>query len=98
MAETIIDEQPQEVTPPETPASPPADDLDQLLQEFQDKTAPESTDNSTDAVDPLDELLAEYNQPSADQQRITELTGQVDALQLQAHRTQELEAFKLFSD
>jgi len=87
---------------PIEPASPPADDLDRLLQEFDAQTAqtePATTlPDGNASPDPLDALLAEYNKPSEDQLRVQELTQQVDGLQLQAHRQQELEAFNKFAD
>jgi hypothetical protein len=93
---------------PDLGVNPPADDLDQLLQEFQDKTAqPEPTEPVNTDVNiadvqstnnALDELLAGFDSSNADQNRISELQGRVDALQTEAHRTRELEAFSEFAD
>jgi hypothetical protein len=85
--------------PTATPA--PDNDLDSLLAEFDAKTA-QQTEPVTGAdvdisgnthpgqsVDPLAELLRD----PADQQRITELTGQVESLRAEEFRRGELQAF-----
>jgi hypothetical protein len=103
MTEATAELKPDDISNPanERITDAPADDLDQLLAEFDAKTAqPEPTaDGSTgrNIVDQstnnaLDELLAGLDN-SADEKRISELTSQVDALQTEAHRARELEAF-----
>jgi hypothetical protein len=90
---------------PTPPEATPDSDLDSLLAEFDAKTAqqpgvPEQApgnpgEQSTDTT--LDELLAGLDN-SADEKRISDLQGQVDALQTEAHRARELEAFSEFAD
>src|SRR5262249_31449379 len=85
------------------PASPPADDFDSLLREFDERTAqqPETVpDNSahTSQAPDIDALLAEFGGPSAEQQRIDELTQQVDGFRTAEHRRAELQAFNQYAD
>jgi hypothetical protein len=96
---------PGTTTPPPEPA--PADELDSLLKQWDDsvgkaeatqsdQTTPETTEQQTHD-NALDELIAGLDN-SADEKRISDLQGQVDALQTEAHRAKELEAFKSFAD
>jgi hypothetical protein len=99
MTETI--EQPREdETGPDTPASPPADDLDSLLQQWDDtvgKAEQGSDGNSPDgnvSTDPsVDQQIADLLRSPEDTQRISELTSQVDSLRAEEHRRGELQAF-----
>jgi hypothetical protein len=83
----------------DTKSPPESDDISQLLAEFDAKTAqpaePATDGNVSDNVsaDELDRLIADLSQPSPDQQRITELTGQVDSLRAEEFRRGELAAF-----
>src|SRR6516165_4822865 len=78
------------------------DELAQLLEEFDRANAPKAElEQSGDNVSQdgqvqdseLDRLIADLSQPSPDQQRITELTGQVDSLRAEEYRRGELQAF-----
>jgi hypothetical protein len=99
--DTIV--RPDEATSPEsslTEAPAPADDLDSLLSEWDAKVTPQpepatgAENQQTDQpVDPQswEDLLG----PDP---KVAELQGRVDALQTEAHRARELEAFKSFAD
>jgi hypothetical protein len=103
--ETI--EQPREdvTAPVDTPASPPADDLDSLLAEYDAKTAPQlepdrnvRDEQTGQAADELDRLLAEINGPSEDQKRITELTERNTAYEQERAFNQLRESVIKFAD
>jgi hypothetical protein len=105
MTQAITEEQPRDAAAPsDTPGNPPADDgLQALLDEFDranpqqpEPDAPEQN-GQTNSADELDAFIASLD-TSADKQRADELQSRVDSLQLEAHRAQELEAFKSFVD
>jgi hypothetical protein len=81
-------------TPPE-PTPAPADDLDQLLQEFQDKTAPPepepelSPDGGKTGGETLDQQIEQLLGPDP---RISELQGQIDAFKASEFQAQERQA------
>src|SRR5689334_23358750 len=86
---TVIEEQSHDVaTAPvaEPDSTPPAEQsIDDLLAEYDRATAqpepePATIDNVGQDGHEIDALLAEFGAPSAERQRITELSGQVDAL------------------
>jgi hypothetical protein len=113
MSEPAIMEEEPEIAPVETPvtglpSSTAADsDLDALLQEFQDKTAPKpelEPANEPDRGIPaenvstgesLDQQIADLLGPDP---KVAELTGQLNDLQAQIHRQEELKAFNEFAD
>jgi hypothetical protein len=101
----VIEREP-EAAPAELPADvatpAPADDLDQLLQEYEEKTRqaePEPTRGienpaSPDApVEDVDDFLAGLNK---DSQRATQLQGELDTLGGEVFRQQELAALDKF--
>jgi hypothetical protein len=104
--ETI--EQPREdvVVEQSTAAPAPADtwsELDQALADYdarvsQPEPAPDNSAHTSRAQDPLDQLLAEFNVPSADQQRITELTERNTAYEQERAFSQLRESVVKFAD
>jgi hypothetical protein len=82
---------------PTPPEATPDSDLDSLLAEFDAKTQsdqPPTTETEQPRDNAIDELLAGY---SADEKRISDLQGQVDTLQMEAHRAKELDAFSEYA-
>jgi hypothetical protein len=114
---TVIEEQPHDVAATAAPglpdgSSPPVDDLDSLLQEFDAKTAvadppPESDANNVgqdgQAPNEIEQLLQEFQQPTQnlsahDWEAYNKLTGEVSSLRAAEHRRAELEAFTKYAD
>jgi hypothetical protein len=94
---TVAEEQPH-VTAPEPAAAPAAEQsIDDLIGEYERANATPETTEQQAPDNELDQFIASLD-GSADRQKIEELTGQVDALQTEAHRVRELEAFKSFAD
>jgi len=97
--------------PADTPigTAPASDDLDQLLADFDNATKRQAesepaSDNTGQEDAPvqvsdsdLDKFIAELSGPSADQQRIGQLTGELDGLKAQIRAAEELKAFNEFA-
>jgi hypothetical protein len=100
---TVIEEQSHDVTAPEPASTPaPADDLDSLLREFDERTAqqpepePATIDNAGQEGHEIDALLAEFSAASADQRRVSELEGELNSArvaELQRQSRQDFEGF-----
>jgi hypothetical protein len=91
----IVEQNDLPATPPPdiAPAAPePSDDVEQLLAEF-DRANNQGGQQTPVQEDPIADLLRD----PADQQRIGELTGELDGLRGEVHRKAELEAFDKFS-
>jgi hypothetical protein len=91
----IVEQSDLPATPPPdiAPAAPePSDDVEQLLAEF-DRANNQGGQQTPVQEDPIADLLRD----PADQQRIGELTGELDGLRGEVHRKAELEAFDKFS-
>jgi hypothetical protein len=82
--------------PPNANTTPEPDEISQLLAEFEQKTAaPEPEQNTANATnaplgDDLDRQIAEILGPDP---KVAELQGQVDSLQAENYRRDELQAF-----
>jgi len=107
-----LEQQREEGVAVETPSQLPAQsdmwsETDALISEFDQKTATPEPDNATEqgvgengavSNDELDNFIASLSAPSADQQRIGQLTGELDGLKAQIRAAEELKAFNEFSD
>jgi hypothetical protein len=86
---------------PDTTTPPPDSDLDSLLAEFDAKTAQPEPETALDpgGIQPQNDAPDQsWESLLGPDPKVAELQSQVDALQTEAHRAKELEAFSEFAD